>query len=115
MSLRKEEEEMMTLRRTVLTGLTLVMAALLAAPPVVGAAQAAPTQKVDLNTATVDQLTALPGIGATLAARIVEYREKVGQFRSADELLNVKGIGEKNFQKLEPWLTVSEPPREASR
>jgi comEA protein len=106
---------MMTLRRTVLTGLTLVMAALLATTPVVGAAQASPAQKVDLNTATVEQLTALPGIGATLAARIVEYREKVGRFHSAEELMNVKGIGEKNFQKLEPWLTVSEPPRGGSK
>ena len=105
----------MTLRRTVATGLAVVMAALLAAAPAVAAAKAAPTEKVDLNAATVEQLTTLPGVGAKLAARIVEYREKVGRFRSADELLNVKGIGEKNFQKLEQWLTVSEPPRGGSK
>jgi competence protein ComEA len=106
---------MMTFRRTVATGLAVVMAALLAAAPAVAAAKAAPTEKVDLNAATVEQLTTLPGVGAKLAARIVEYREKVGRFRSTDEILNVKGIGEKNFQKLEPWLTIGEPSRGGSK
>jgi competence protein ComEA len=106
---------MMTLRRTIVSGLAVVMVALLAAAPAVAAAKAAPNGKVDLNAATVEQLTTLPGIGAKLAARIVEYREKVGRFRSTDELLNVKGIGEKNFQKLEQWLTVGESPRGGSK
>jgi competence protein ComEA len=113
--MKSPEEETMSVRRMIATSLAVAMAAFLAASPALAAAKPAPTEKVNLNTATVEQLTTLPGVGAKLAARIVEYREKVGRFRSADELLNVKGIGEKNFQKLEPWLTVSEPSREGSR
>jgi competence protein ComEA len=70
------------------------------------AAKAAPTGKVDLNTASVEQLTTLPGVGAKLAARIVEYRDHSGGFKSTQELLNVKGIGEKSFSKLEPHISV---------
>jgi len=101
----------MTLRRFVAAGLALAMAALLTAGPAMAAAKPAPAAKVNLNTATVDQLTTLPGVGAKLAARIVEYRQKSGRFGSAQELMNVRGIGEKNFQKIEAWLTVGEAPK----
>ena len=63
--------------------------------------------KVDLNRAGVDELVELPGIGEKVAARIVEYREKNGPFESPEEIMNVRGIGEKTFLKLEPHLTVS--------
>lgn len=80
-----------------------------------GVAQAAekktaPAGKVNVNTASVEQLAALPGIGETLAARIVEHRQKQGAFRSTEELVNVKGIGEKSFAKLQPYLSVGEAP-----
>ena len=101
----------MTLRRFVATGLALAMAALLTAGPALAAAKPAPTAKVNLNTATVEQLTTLPGVGPGLAARIVEYRQKSGRFGSPQELMNVRGIGEKNFQKIEAWLTVGEAPK----
>jgi len=104
----------MTLRRIVGTVLAVAMASLLAVGPVAAADQAAPQAKVDINTATVEQLTALPGVGPTLAARIVEHREKSGRFTRTEELLNVKGIGEKSFHKIEAWLTVGEP-RKASK
>ena len=91
----------MIARHNVTAVLGVALAALLAATSALAAAQAAPTEKVDLNTATVQQLTALPGVGAKLAARIVEYRQKVGRFRATEELLNVKGIGEKSFDNLE--------------
>jgi len=104
----------MTLRSIVATGLALAMASFLAVGSASAADQPAPTAKVDLNSATVEQLTALPGVGPTLAARIVEYREKAGRFHSAEELMNVKGIGEKNFRKIEARLTVGEP-RSASK
>jgi competence protein ComEA len=104
----------MSLRRIVATGLAFAMAAFLTAGPALAADQPAATAKVDLNTATVEQLTVLPGVGPTLAARIVEYRQKSGGFHSAEELLNVRGIGERNFKKIEGRLTVSEPPK-ASR
>jgi comEA protein len=61
---------------------------------------------LNLNTATEAQLEALPGIGASTAARIVEYRKKNGPFKKAEDLMNVKGIGEKSFLKLKALITV---------
>lgn len=63
---------------------------------------------VNLNSATVAELESLPGIGARVAARIVEYRTKKGPFKRIEELMNVQGVGEKNFLKLRPQLSVSE-------
>jgi competence protein ComEA len=64
---------------------------------------------VNLNTASATQLESLPGIGAKTAQRIVEYRQKNGDFKKVEELMNVKGIGEKTFLKLKPQLTVAAP------
>ena len=105
----------MTLRRFVATGLALAMAALLVSGTAMAAGKPAPTAKVNINTASVEQLTTLPGVGPKLAARIVEYRQKSGTFRSAQELMNVKGIGEKNFAKIEAWLSVGEAPKAAAK
>jgi len=52
------------------------------------------------------ELETLPGVGARMAARIIEYRQKKGPFKKVEELMNVQGIGEKNFLKLKPQLTV---------
>jgi competence protein ComEA len=68
--------------------------------------KAVPTEKVNLNTATVEQLQTLPGIGPSLAKTIVDYRTKSGKFNRIEELLNVKGIGEKKFQQIKDRLTV---------
>lgn len=65
-----------------------------------------PAAVINLNTATVQQLDSLPGIGAKVAARIVEYRQKNGQFKKIEDLMNVKGIGEKNFLRIKDRLTV---------
>lgn len=62
---------------------------------------------LNLNTATVAQLEALPGIGKSVAERILEYREKSGGFKKVEDLMNVRGIGEKSFLKLKPLITVS--------
>jgi competence protein ComEA len=62
---------------------------------------------VNVNSASAEQLEALPGIGAAMAARIIEYRQKHGPFKRLDELMNVRGIGEKNFLKLKPLMTVA--------
>jgi competence protein ComEA len=101
----------MMLRRFVASGLALAMAALLVSGTALAAAKPAPTAKVNINSASVEQLTTLPGVGPKLAARIVEYRQKSGAFRSAQDLINVRGIGEKNFAKIEAWLTVGEAPK----
>jgi competence protein ComEA len=77
-------------------------------------AKAAPTSKVNINTASAEQLATLPGVGPALAGRIVEYRQKSGSFRATKDVMNVKGIGEKNFAKLEAWLTVGDAPKAAA-
>ena len=65
------------------------------------------TQMVNLNSATVPQLETLPGIGRSTAEKIVEYRQKSGGFKKIEDLMNVKGIGEKSFLKLKPHITVT--------
>ena len=67
----------------------------------------APKGAINLNSATVDQLETLPGVGRKMAERIVEYRQKSGGFKKIEDLMNVKGIGEKNFLKLKPLVSVT--------
>ena len=66
------------------------------------------TAPVNINTATQAQLESLPGVGAKAAERILEYRQKNGSFKKIEDVMNVKGIGEKSFLKLKPRLTVTE-------
>lgn len=92
-----------------------VLAVLIAVAPIAQAAgtpqEAAETKvaAVNLNTASAAQLEAVPGIGPKMALRIVEYRQKNGAFKKIEELMNVKGIGEKSFLKLKPHLTIAAP------
>jgi len=67
---------------------------------------------VDLNTASAAELTALPGIGPAKAEAIVEYRE-TAPFKSADELVQVKGIGAKLYEQLKGKVTVAAAPVKA--
>ena len=64
------------------------------------------TAAVDVNTATVEELMSVRGIGQVVAQRIAEYREKNGPFKTVDDLLKVQGIGEKSLEKLRGSLTV---------
>jgi competence protein ComEA len=68
---------------------------------------AGPKEPIDINRATEVQLTELPGIGETMAKRIVEFRDQHGPFQRAEDLMKVKGIGEKSFQKMKPYVKVS--------
>ena len=70
-------------------------------------ARATPSSPVNLNTATTNELQTLPGIGKSTATRILEYRQKNGGFRKIEDLMNVKGIGEKSFLKLKPLITLT--------
>jgi competence protein ComEA len=70
---------------------------------------AAPVGPVNINTASAAELDALPGIGAKTAALIIEYRQKNGPFKKVEELMNVRGVGEKNFLKLRTKLSVGGP------
>jgi competence protein ComEA len=96
----------------------LALVALLAALAAPAIAQQAATPQptpakaeavINLNTATAADLESLPGIGKSTAQRILEYRQKSGGFKKVEELMNVKGIGEKSFLKIKNRLTVTAP------
>ncbi len=70
----------------------------------------APTSAVNLNVATAAELEVLPGVGPAMATRIVEYRQKNGAFKKVEDLMNVKGIGEKKFLKLKSLVTIAATP-----
>ena len=75
-------------------------------PPAAAAPQPA-GEKININTASADELTALPGIGKAYAERIVEYREKNGPFKKLEDLLNVRGVGEKTFERIRDRITIA--------
>ncbi len=72
--------------------------------------QLTPLLQVDLNAADVRELSLLPAVGATLARRIVENRERVGPFRSLDDLARVHGIGDKSIAGLRDYCFVKAAP-----
>ena len=74
--------------------------------PEVGEEQEA--QKIDINRAEVWFLKALPGIGETLAQRIVDYRQQNGPFRNTNELLKVAGIGTTTYEQIKHLITVAD-------
>ena len=69
---------------------------------------------INLNSATAADLEKLPGVGAAMAARFLEYRQKSGGFKKIEELMNIQGIGERNFLRLKPLVTVT-PAKTAER
>ena len=68
---------------------------------------AAAAALVNLNTATMDQLATIPGVGVKTAERIIAYRQKNGGFKKIEDLMNVSGVGEKSFLKMKPLITVA--------
>lgn len=71
-----------------------------------GAKKDPPPASINLNTARVEDLMRLPGIGETMAQRIVAYRKEHGPFTSVEDLMNVKGIGKKKFARIAPACTT---------
>ncbi len=63
-------------------------------------------ETISLNNSDKDDLMRLPQIGYKIADRIIAYRETIGSFKSIDELLNVKGIGKKTYERILPFLTL---------
>jgi competence protein ComEA len=63
-------------------------------------------EKVNLNTATVEELSTLKGVGPSIAQRIIDYREKYGPFETIEDLMKVKGIGSKTFDANKDIITV---------
>jgi len=97
------------LSRTVKSACILALCLGLAIGPAMALGQKsgpASTDKININSATAEQLQNLPGVGPVTAKAIVEYRTKVGKFNRIEEIINVKGIGEKKFQRIKDRLVL---------
>jgi competence ComEA-like helix-hairpin-helix protein len=75
-----------------------------------------PAKPIDINTASIEQLQRLPGIGPVIAKSILDFRKKSGPFRKTEDLLAIRGISEARFKKIAPYVVVSQtkpatPPR----
>jgi len=92
---------MLNTRTRFIAAIALVVLALTALPAL------AADGKVNVNTASAQQLALLPHVGPSVAERIVEHRTKNGQFKSIEDLVLVKGIGEKTLARLKPYVAVS--------
>jgi competence protein ComEA len=100
--------------------LVVALVSLSSAPPIEAQrttkpAVAASTEIVNLNTATAPQIAALPGIGAKTAELVVQYRQKNGPFKKIEEIMNVRGVGEKSFLRIKDRLTVAAPKSESAK
>lgn len=91
----------------ILSVFLLVPGCLLAQTPAKAApAKAAETGKVNINTADAAELDTLPGVGPKIAAAILEWRKQNGRFQKLEDIMAVKGIGEKKFEKMKGLITI---------
>ena len=100
--------------RRVLWGMAVVLALFGGQPGAAGVQEAAPSEAprmqselIDLNTATAMELETLPRVGPRTAERILEYRREHGGFERIEDLMDVRGIGERTFLMLKPLVTVA--------
>jgi comEA protein len=84
-------------------------AALLLAVGIARAQKKPPATPLDLNTATIEELQQLPGIGPGTAKAIVQFRQKSGPFQRVEDLLVIHGISKARLEKLRPYVTVAPP------
>jgi competence protein ComEA len=75
-------------------------------------AEAADVKKININTASAEELVQLKGIGPSHAAKIVAYREKNGPFKMPEDLMQVSGIGQKTIEANQEFIIVEEPKKE---
>ncbi|MDM7860234.1 helix-hairpin-helix domain-containing protein [Alteromonas sp. ASW11-36] len=102
------------MKKLLMNGLMMSLALFIAAQPATAAGAKPAANKpyaeqavrLNLNTASVEQLTQLKGIGKAKAEAIVEYRNTIGQFQTVEQLEDVKGIGKKMVEKLKSQVTV---------
>ena len=85
---------------------SLVIATLLTLAALGALAQDSPAGVVNINTATAEQLAYLPGVGPKTAEEIIAYREANGAFKKLTDLMQVKGIGDKTFELISPYLVT---------
>ena len=69
-----------------------------------------PLHPIDLNVANEKELEELPGVGATTAKAIIDFREKGGKFRRVEDLLVIRGVSETKLQKMRPYIIVAQAP-----
>ncbi|MCF8128208.1 MAG: helix-hairpin-helix domain-containing protein [Deltaproteobacteria bacterium] len=93
--------KMVVFKKRMWFGLCMLLMGLVVAPGLVVA-----VDKVNINTADKETLSSLPGVGPVIADRIIEYREKNELFKNKEEITEVKGIGEKTFQKIKDLIVV---------
>ena len=67
----------------------------------------AKTGAIDINSATIDELTKIPGIGKSTAQKIIDYRETNGGFITKSEIMNVSGIGQKKYDSMKDYIFVN--------
>jgi competence protein ComEA len=84
----------------------LVMLSVFLAPLAAQQNQTKPGEKININSASADVLDKLPRIGPKVAQRIIDFRKQNGPFKKVEELMKVKGIGEKTFAKLKDLITI---------
>ena len=89
------------LKKQMRVGLCILLIGLLMVPGFVVAGD-----KININTASKDKLCELNGVDVVIADRIIERREKVGPFKSVEEIKGIKGIGDKTFQKIKEFIVV---------
>lgn len=111
----RADQQAINLARTVSDGEQIVVPRKGEGPPPAASAQGgSPSEtgsesrgtKVNINTADQAELESLPGIGPTLAGRIIDHRTANGPFRSVEDLIEVSGIGKKTLENLRPYITV---------
>jgi comEA protein len=102
---RKEVVMVRLAAKTLLIGLVL---GLVVSPLVSAQAAAKSGDKVNINTASLEELQKLPRVGPQIAQRILDYRKENGSFKRVEDILKVRGVGEKMFEQLRDMITVGE-------